>query len=352
MANDFTADGFSNSGSFSNSNIRDPYEAEQNLKETTELFIRNNEILKSVLSARDPRILMACAVLFTSKRMRADTLRLQTYQGILRKRFGVFSSFRGMIEPFLLTNMVLQGSPERYLTEIEQISSMIGGWAEKEYSVLTAMIIAGQEELSAADAVARTRDLYSRMRALWPLITSAEDLPQAAMLAVTGKDPEQLIADTQSCMELLKRFTAKNTLQAISLSLGLIDEAPQTKCDRFRALHTACQNHRIVFERGLGMAVPATLLLLDLPYDTTAKQIAQASAILQNTKGFGPAMTGGKATRNLFAAALVLIANTDVREEETSAAHAAAAFIIHLIQIEMAAVTSAAIAATLTATTS
>ena len=337
MANDFRA------GSFSNSDTIDPYEAEQRLKETAKLFIQNHEILRSLISARDPRIYMACAVLFTARGMRADTLRLQTYQSILRKRFGVFSSFRGMIEPVLLTNMILHGSPERYLTEIEQILNTMGGRIEKEYSILAAMIIAGQEDLSAADAVARTQDLYSRMRALWPVITSAEDLPQTAMLAVTGKDPRQLIADTQTCMELLKRFTAKNTLQAISLSLGLINEAPQTKCDRFRALHTACQNHRIVFERGLGMAVPATLLLLDLPYDTIAKQIAQAASILQNTKGFGPAMTGGKATRNLFAAALVLIANTDVCEETPAAADTTAAFIIQLINMEMAAAASALI---------
>ena len=278
---------------------------------------RKLELLASNKQAIDKAFVLELGIsqvvgglLFASAGKEADIEKMKEAKKILSKRKGIFSAFRDVSELVVISRMALAADPEKYLDDIIEVFDTFskGRAFEDTYMVLTAMIIVDRDRKADTEMLKeKTNDIMRRMSKEHPILTSSEDLALAALLAMSGRDTDRIIADMEECFTYIKKDLKikadSNAIQALSQILALTDGDMKAKCDKVAELFNSFKEQGSKFGTYLEFPALGTLINIDVPVDTLVGEIIEASDFLKKNKGFGGISIDRK-TRLMFASLL------------------------------------------------
>ena len=267
----------------------------------------NRDVLKQVVRMEPERMLLAGAAVFASGGIRADLRTLEECREILKENTGALSEYRGMIRVPLLCRMAVSGTPENYLRSVQEIEELIRNTPKirrvsKVYRILAAMTVQEHSaDTTAPETVERILALYEDMKTEHPWLTGEEDLPFAALMAVSGRDTQALTDDAEACYSILRNyFKSGNIRQTVSQVLSLSGEEPEDKCLRAVELEEGLRRlgHRITTDQE--SVILGAAAITGVPADEMAEDIDFADECLKQKKGFGN-LSVGTQTRRMFA---------------------------------------------------
>ena len=275
----------------------------------------NREVLKKSVHMEPERMITAGAAVLTCQGIRADRDVLEECRAILKENTGALSEYRGMIRVPLLCRMAASGMPQYYLQSVQEIDERIRQTPKirhvsRIYRILAAMTVQEHSrETAASETVERMRALYTDMKKEHSWLTGEEDLPFAALMAVSGKDTTALTDNAEACYSILRNyFRSGDVRQTLSHVLALSDEEPEEKCLRAADLADALRRmgHRVSTDRE--SVILAAAALTGVPAEEMAQAISDADDYLKQKKGFGN-MTAGTQQRRMFAGLLAICAS-------------------------------------------
>lgn len=279
------------------------------LKRKCELFVRNRDAMHQAFRWDSGSMMLAGSSFFVGEDREVDMDEIKACEEILKRKSGLFSSYRGNVKMPLLCKMAVAEDAERYFEDVDSIVQQIKSlkWIEADYKVLAAMTL--RDHLDMEDvprAVEKMVTLYQGMKEQHPWLTSGEDVPFAAILAVSDMDTDALMTEMENCyQELSRTFRDKNAMQSLSHILAIDPADTQKKCRKVEAIFDILKENKHKYGTGPELTVLGTLSMLDLPAEQVATEIMEADDYLKSKKGFGT-LAMGDTVRRMYAALLVM----------------------------------------------
>ena len=290
----------------------------ETLARQCELLVENRKLLSKAFLWNFDVMTAACAALVSADGRPADVGSMKECSRIIKREKSIFSDFRSHLNLAILTKMALSGNPEQYFSDLVQVNKMFprNKLIGSDYRLLAAVIICDRKGLAGAQGcIDRCYEIYDAMRKQHPLLTSAEDLPLAALLAaenVTGV--ELLIDEMERCYPLIKkRFHHNEAAQSCSHVMALVPGDAQTKCSRLFEVWDKLKAAGHKYGKDMEIGVLSALCALDVPADEIVRDICDADDYLKKQKGFG-GWSIGKRTRRMFAALMTIHAHAERNE--------------------------------------
>lgn len=279
------------------------------LKSKCELLVSNRDAMHQAFRWNSESMMLAGSSFFVGLNWKADTVKLKHCEKILKQKSGLFSSYQGNVKMPLLCKMAVSENPEQYFEDVDSIVKQIKSlkWIETDYKVLAAMTL--RDHLDMADipgSAEKMIALYQGMKENHPWITSGEDVPFAAILAVSGMDTDALMLEMENCYkELSKTFRDKNAVQSLSHILAIDPADTQIKCRKAEAVFNILKENKHKYGTGFELTVLGTLSMLDLTAEQIADEIMEADDYLKSQKGFGT-FAMKDSVRRMYAALMVM----------------------------------------------
>lgn len=306
-------------------------------------FIENRDIVKSAFPWDSAYMYPVCAAIITDKGMRADEGRLKHCRDLLKEQTGIFSNFRSTAKISMIAMLSVASAPTTLLSNALQVHGLLKEhfWGSS-YLPVAAMILADAiPPARYSEIAARTRRIYNLMKSEHPFLTSEEDSIFAAMLALSDRPDEDLVAETEACYQLLKpEFFSRNAVQSLSHVLALCDGTARQKCRDTIDLYQTLKSNGRKYGTDYELATLGVLAMLPADMSTVAADLAEADDFLSSQKGYG-VFGLGRRQRLMHAG---MIVTSDYLKNDRTMSTAAIHGTISLIAAQQAA-TCAAIAA-------
>ncbi|MBP5262617.1 MAG: DUF4003 family protein [Clostridiales bacterium] len=244
------------------------------------------------------------------------------------------------------SSLIKSDDPEGRLTGIKTAyNALKKHFMSSEYLALAAVILY-ESGLDKDDLARRTREIYELMKKAHRLITSYGDIAACALMAISGKDPAELIEESERCFALLKgEFRSKTDLQMLANTLAVYDIPAEVKCRNIVEIRKLMKAKKLNLGSYNSSAVLAPLAAAAVNNDIVemVEDIALAERTMSSRKGTGGIFGVGKTLRTMFAASVVSrIYSGDGYGAVNSAASAVAAMIAEEVAITIAICASAA----------
>jgi len=291
------------------------------LVRSCEMLSTNYNIIRKTLFWDSGYMTTVSALIATMQNKLVTPEELKSCKKLLKQNTGLFSSMRGYTLLPIIMRMCAAHDPLLYLTRVQDCYAIIRSMSFLEmgndFKVLAAMAIADRAEPGTEmEAVQVSQLIFDRMRANHPLLTQQTDYPFAAMLALTGRDVNTMIAEMEEAYDILKpAFFSKNTVQTLSQLLTLDPRPIDVKVEKIVELQTKLKELKYHFNFGNQVSVLACLSQLNVPADTLVEAIRETDAYLKKKRGFG-SLSMNRNTRLFYTAQIVLneYANTSDSE--------------------------------------
>lgn len=281
------------------------------LQSTCEKFVENCNIIKQTFKWDDPLMALAGSMYLIGQGKKADSGALKECESILKSRSGALSEFRGNIKLPLLCKMYAAEYPEKYYLDTDAIYQELNQsrWIGSEYKLLAAMILCDHGCANdPAGYAEKTKDVYERMKQAHKWLTSDEDIPFAALLAVSEADMDSLILEADRCYPVLKeKFGGinANAVQTLCHVLSLDKNASDEKCRKVEAIFDGLKAEKHQLGVGQELACLGLLSMLDASTEDIVRNIIEADDYLKRQKGFG-GLDMSSSTRRMYAALNVI----------------------------------------------
>ncbi len=251
-------------------------------------------------------MLLACAGIYLAQDAEPDMERISECKKLLKRKAGVFSNFRGSDELLVRCKMALADDPELYFERLENEYRQLKTFFSGEQTVLAAMILA-EQSAPIAGAAEKTKQLYQDMKEAHPWLTSENDLPFAALMAVSGKDASAVYAEAEEIYARLKgKLKAdRDTLQMLSHILAVRSGRTEEKCEKLCALAGGLRAARHSLGRGSRLGILGLLADSGLPADALVERICETDDYLKQYKPFRGLFGAGRECRRMFAVQMV-----------------------------------------------
>ena len=295
-------------------------------------LVENYRILAADNKMEFTEMLLACAGIYLAAGREPDPDRIRECKKLLKSKAGLFSNFRGSDELLVRCKMALVPDPERYFESVESAYQRIKTFFSGEQTVLAAMILA--EQGGSEDLAEKTKQIYKEMKNAHPWLTSENDLPFAALMAVSGKDASAVYAEAEEIYAHLngKLKADKDTLQMLSHVLAIRGGRTENKCEKLCALSDGLKAAGHSLGRGSRLAILGILADSGLPADTLIDRICEADDFLKQHKPFRGLFGVGRECRRMFAVQMV---QASLSEEDSLGASAMLTASVELAIITM-----------------
>ena len=269
-------------------------------------LVENYRILSGRNKMEFPEMVLACAGIFLAAGVTPDMNRLAECKKLLKSKAGIFSNFRGSDELLVRCKMALSADPELYFENLEREYQRIKTFFSGEQTVLAAMILAEQGS-SVEDLAEKTKQIYKDMKEAHPWLTSENDLPFAALMAVSGRDASSVYAEAEEIYALLGKnlHADKDTRQMLSHILAIRSGSAEEKCDKLCALADGLKAAGHSLGRGSRLAILGILADSTLPTASLVERISETDDFLKQYKPFHGIFGVGKDCRRMFAVQMV-----------------------------------------------
>lgn len=253
------------------------------------LYLENWEVVRQALPWEDKQMAPVCAAILTGKGKPMEVSSLQTCKEILREKTGLFSNFRGVAQPAMVTLLALAADPQEKLEEaLALYDALKVHFHGSQHLPFTALLLADQVRPDQyAQAAQRARRVYDLMKAEHPFLTGAEDSVFSAILALSPEGEQAIIAQVEECYKGLKpTFAVSQYTQSLSHVLALGEGSAQAKTERAVALYEALREAGCKCSRGHELSTLGVLALLPDPVEELAGEVAQVEAFLAEQKAY------------------------------------------------------------------
>ena len=296
-------------------------------------LVENYRILSGRNKMEFPEMVLACAGIFLAAGVTPDMNRLAECKKLLKSKAGIFSNFRGSDELLVRCKMALSADPELYFENLEREYQRIKTFFSGEQTVLAAMILAEQGS-SVEDLAEKTKQIYKDMKEAHPWLTSENDLPFAALMAVSGRDASSVYAEAEEIYALLGKnlHADKDTRQMLSHILAIRSGSAAEKCEKLCALADGLKAAGHSLGRGSRLAILGILADSTLPTASLVERICETDDFLKQYKPFHGIFGVGKDCRRMFAVQMV---HSSVSNEDSLGASAMVAASVELAIITM-----------------
>ena len=265
----------------------------------------NYRILSAGSKLEFQEMVLACAGIYLAAGIEPDMGRMQECKKLLKSRAGIFSNFRGSDELLVRCKMALADDPALYFERLEREYQRIKTFFSGEQTVLAAMILA--EQGSSEGLAEKTKQIYKEMKEAHPWLTSENDLPFAAVMAVSGRDATSVYAEAEEIYALLngKLKADKDTMQMLSHILAIRSGRAEEKCEKLCALAEGLKAAGHSLGRGSRLAILGILADSGFPTDALVERISETDDFLKQYKPFRGLFGVGKDCRRMFAVQMV-----------------------------------------------
>ncbi len=273
-----------------------------------QLLTENRNVIRKVAVFEGDTMAIAAAYIFTEAGVLADADRLKECWAVLKQEKGIFSEFRGLTEMIIVSKMALSLDPAGYLSRLNTVFKKIrkGRIFSSSYMVLAAISIADRTTPAEEDAaISLTKEILDGLNEAHRFLTDEEDLPMAALMALSGKDKDQLLLEAEAAYQMFKPEFAfhKNAVQGLGLVIASLDGDLSLKCEKVCQIYDTLRARKIRYGKDYELAALGCLSATDTPTDQLVDEMIEASDYLKSKKGFG-AWSIGKSERLMFAALL------------------------------------------------
>ena len=282
-------------------------------------LVENYRILASGNKMEFTEMLLACAGIYLAAGKEPDPDRIRECKKLLKSKAGIFSNFRGSDELLIRCKMALSPDPALYFESVEREYQRIKTFFSGEQTVLAAMILA--EQGGSENLAEKTKQIYREMKDAHPWLTSENDLPFAALMAVSGKDASAVYAEAEEIYADLngKLKADKDTLQMLSHVLAIRGGRAEDKCEKLCALSGGLKAAGHSLGSGSRLAILGILSDSGLPADTLIDRICEADDFLKQHKPFRGLFGVGRDCRRMFAVEMVQASLSGEESLSTSA---------------------------------
>ena len=265
----------------------------------------NYRILSAGSKLEFQEMVLACAGIYLAAGIEPDMGRMQECKKLLKSRAGIFSNFRGSDELLVRCKMALADDPALYFERLEREYQRIKTFFIGEQTVLAAMILA--EQGGSEGLAEKTKQIYKEMKEAHPWLTSENDLPFAAVMAVSGRDATSVYAEAEEIYALLngKLKADKDTMQMLSHILAIRSGRAEEKCEKLCALAEGLKAAGHSLGRGSRLAILGILADSGFPTDALVERISETDDFLKQYKPFRGLFGVGKDCRRMFAVQMV-----------------------------------------------
>ena len=317
-------------------------------------FIENRDIVKSTFVWDSTYMYPICAAIITEKGMRADPERLRNCRELLKDQTGVFSDFRSTAKLPMIAMMSVDSNPSSKLKHaIDVYERLKEHFWGSQYLPVASMAISDMVDPGYYKEMAsHTRHIYNLLKSKHPFLTSAEDSVFSAMLAVSRKTDERIVAETEACYRYLKpHFFSGNAVQSLSHVLALCEGSAEEKSAATLQLFNELKARGYKYGTEYELATLGILAMLPADKEMVIQDLIEVDDFLANQKGYGFFGLGRK--QRLMHAGLIVTGDylKDTRMMHTTATHSALA-LIAAQQAAMCAAIAASSAAAASSTSS
>lgn len=280
----------------------------ESLKARCELFIKNRDIIKSSFAWQSNYLYPLCSSILTAKNEKVDVEKIKACKRLLHSKTGVFSNFRGVARPAIITTLSMESEPEVLLDRMLQIYDMLKElFLASEYLTVAAASIAQIAEPEQYSRVVRkTRTIYEKMKKNHPFLTSSSDSAFASLIALSELDENYAVEEMERCYEILyPEFFSGNAVQSLSHILTLGEGSSQIKCQKVMTLFELLKEKGHKYGTGEELATLGVLSMLDVDLNELAEEIVEVDEFLEDQKGFGIFGVGSK-QRVMYAGILTM----------------------------------------------
>ncbi len=261
----------------------------QKLHEKCDLLVSTAKEISSVLERDTDGMCLAAACVYLWKNKTVDGKKLRECVDFAEKDAAA-PAYRNSMGIPLVCRMALSDAYEPYFDNVRRVVRRLGRNlpSGSDNLLIAAMTLCDQpmEEADFQRSLRKTNDLYLMMKRAHRFITSTEDIPFAAMLAVSGQDINPLMNDMESVFANLHRqFRSEEAVQSLSHVLALYSQNAEQKCERLRKLYERLKEAHIPFGKYRDLSMLGLLLMLECPDEELVTQIQDAEAYLRTQEG-------------------------------------------------------------------
>lgn len=305
------------------------------IQRKSERLVEVKAILKQAFPWSDGLLSISTGLLFLDEEKIPSVESLKEIEKILKSKTSAFSEFRGNIKLNLICKMILSGEPDKYFDEVSNIYHMLNTSKlfGSEYKVIAAMSIYDhKDDTDVKEIVAKTQEIYAKMKEKHPILTSEEDIPFAAMLAATDMASDTLIEEMEKDYQALKKkFGDSNALQSLTHVMSCSEMNSESRCNKICEIYDQLKIAKHKFGQSYPLASLGLFSMLDTPVSEIVNEIIEVDNYLVKQKGFGDISIGAD-MRRLYAAQIVYSSHS---EDKNGAGIALGSALAYTIAIEL-----------------
>lgn len=252
-------------------------------------FLEKREMISEIFAWYNARLYPVCAEITLDKQDITKEKILQCKK-LVEENTNVFSEVRGNAFPVVVSYLACEQNPKELMEEILKIYKKIrtAGIPSGYLSVVAVILAVFGDEKDYDAMIGKTRELYGRMRAEHPFLTTGEDSPFAAMLAVDSKDAQMIAQEVEQCYKFLKgNFFSKNAVQSLSHVLAMGEEDALEKCRRFMDLYNTFKMKGYQFDTEYYLPVLGAASLIPMDINEMVEDVIALASYLEGKPGFG-----------------------------------------------------------------
>ena len=256
-----------------------------------ELLIQNRDTLNEAFKWGNSLLHLSASYMITSKEKRTNVAKLKQCKELIKGKTSTFSNFKGNANCAITAMLAVSPDAEMLLADGMRVHEMLKGQLrDSAYLPMAAMSIARLVSLERQEEiVAKTKEIYDRIKKEHPYLTSAEDCSFCALLALSGKNAEELVTEAERCYGFLTEHTRypKNSVQSLSHVLALYDGKAEEKCEKVMGLYDTLKARGLKYGTNYELPMLGILAMTNLDYEALAEELSEVSAWLSKQKGFG-----------------------------------------------------------------
>ena len=260
----------------------------EELQKRCDIFLKNREMVAEIFAWNNAHLHPVCAgILLDKEGITKESI--EKCKKMIQKNTNIFSELRGNAFPPIACHMACSENPEKLLEQMLKVYKMLrNGGVPSGYLPLVALVIVTfGDECDYSKLIERTSDIFERMQVEHPLLTSGEDSPFAAMLALDIKEPQVVIQEVERCYGFLKgNFWSKNAVQSLSHVLAMGEGDSLEKCRRFMDVYTTFKMKGHKFDSDYYLPVLGAVSLLPFDINELVQDIIEVAEFLEGRPGF------------------------------------------------------------------
>lgn len=286
-------------------------------KEMLDLIFANHKKLKWKMiwemDANDTAIMGA--FIQAAKGIETDEARYVECKKILKKNIDIFSAFRGIARPMIISKMTVQDDPETYLNgclAVYKKLRSIHKLTASPYMIMAAMTIYENGGIERSDEmIDKLENLYKSLKKAHPLLITDDDRGYLSMLVASGLNLDVMVESIENTYQTCKSISInKNSVNSLAQVLALSSKDPSVNAEEVNTLLDSLKKSGHPVSKYYGLGAVGALVLLDKSVEEKVALVSEISDYIKNYRAF-KWYNMGKRRRTVYACLIALMLNSD-----------------------------------------